>query len=395
MICRCRRVGWVLLVVGLAAQPAVASFHGGAGHEGYTATDGPSNVDATVWVGTAPGKTVVAGSSVAVGGGKVFAYTGDAVVCFDRATGGWLWTSPDLDPDTSWSWSSPVYDENTGDVFIGSGTMVYRLDPDTNGSIVWSDPLPAEVANASVLVTPTRVAIHTAGGFTPTDSYIAVYQPDGTPLWSHQHGGGGANAPAFDGFNIYDLVNDATDGNEMRAYDVDGTTQWKSNTSLAYDWFGGITHADGYLYSTTYSFTGDGELIKINASNGADEWTVNVPSGDSTPVVGDGQVIVVGDWADATVTAYTTAGVFSWSQTVGGSMGWQVSAIQAGQYVYVSTGNDVTILDASNGNVVDTSTETGLGGTPVIDNGCILVPGDDGSVYCVGEAASVPDWEQY
>ncbi len=405
----------LLLAIGVCGR-GFANFHGGMGHEGYSAADGPANAAGTVWEATAPDFAVEAGTSVAVGNGVVFAYghkiseaTVAKVACFDRLTGGWLWTGPDLDGEytfENWGWPSPVYDPNTGDLFIATGYTLYRLDPDNDGEVVWDEPLPGGVVNGTVLVTPSYVCGHTFRPFMATDSYIYSYDLDGGFNWQNDDGGAGSASPASDGTYIYDLIEETLGDPQMRAYDpVSGATIWSSTLSLSYSWSGGLALADGYLYAQTYNFSGDGELVKVDATNGAEEWVRPVPSGDATPTVGDGLAIGLGDWSSAKVFAYTTDGVEAWGgpTDVGGSSGWTVSAVRAGRYVYVATGGEwgsagLTVLDAIDGSIVHANS-VNVSGTPVVDGEDVIVPGADGSVYCFRcfrfNAAAVADWEMY
>jgi hypothetical protein len=383
------------------------------GHDGYSEVDGPANVAGTVWEATAPDFAVQAGTSVAVGDGRVFAYgykisepTVAKVVCFDRGTGGWLWTSPDLDGEytfENWGWPSPVYDPNTGDLFVATGTTLYRLDTDNDGEIVWDEILPGGVANGTVLATPDYVCGHTFRPFMSTDSYVYCYNLDGVLNWQHNHGGAGSAAPASDGTTVYDLIEETLGDPQMRAYNlVSGATIWSSTLALANSWSGGMTYADGYLYAPTYSFSGDGELVKVDALDGTEEWVKPVPSGDATPVVGDGLVIGVGDWSSAKVFAYTADGVEAWAgpTDVGGSSGWTVSAVRAGRYIYTATGGvwgaaGLTVLDASDGSIVHANS-VNVSGTPVVDGDEVIVPGANGSVYCFGSyTTGVTEWEVY
>ncbi len=401
----------MIVALVLFSNLALANFQGNAAHTGYSPLDGPENVSTVEWIGSASGYPIVNGSSVAVGGGQVYGYScgsdnNSYVVCFDRATGTHIWTSLMLDTGNSCSygsWSSPVYDPNTGDVFFGTGSTLYRLDA-FDGAILWSQPLPGEIINSSPLVTADLVAVHSSGGFSPTNSYIAVFTNDatGTPLWQHQHGGGGANSPAYFSGVVYDLINVSGQGSEMRAYDaVSGATIWSSSDlPLTNDWFGGISFANGYLYAQTYGFGGDGELVKVDASDGSHDWILPVPAGDATPIVGDGRVIVVGGYGVGTVSAVTIGGATDWTQPgVGGGASWQVSAFQAGQYVYVAPGNTfgsapLYVLSASDGFILNQSIDS-MSGTPVVDGLEVIVPAEDGSVYCFSALSAIEDWQRY
>jgi outer membrane protein assembly factor BamB len=366
-------------------------------------------------MGSAPDFAAADGSAVAVGDGKVFAFgdntasaTAAVVACFKASTGDHLWTSPDLDGESvraNWGWLSPVYDADTADLFVACGTHAYRLDADAGGAVVWSEVLPDAVVNGTLLVTPMHVYGHTFGAVDPTSSHIYCFTKDGTPEWQHAHGGQGSAAPAYDGTYIYDLIEDATEGPEMRAYDpMTGSTAWTSSLSVTLPFSGGLTYSDGFLYAQTYDFFGDGQLVKVNAATGGEEWVRVAPSGDATPTVGPGLVIGMGDWASAKVFAYDLDGNQVWSPPadLGGSNGWLVSACRAGDYVYAAPGGPwgaagLSVLSAADGSVLDTN-PVNVAGTPVVYNGRVFVPGADGNVYCFESNTSpsgVAGWRSY
>lgn len=385
--------GWLL-------SPAWANFQGGPHHNGYSPLDGPPNVARVVWAATAAGLNVQPNSAVAIGAGNVFAYGcgGGAayIVCFDKRDGTHRWTSPPLDPTPSCSfasWASPVYDATTAAVYIASGSQLYCLNAQ-DGDIRYQRTLPAPTVNASPLVADELIAVHTYGGFSPATSWLDVYAIDGSPLWRVQHGGGGTAAPVWAENTLFDLVSTGAGASQMRAYHPrDGAIRWTSQLELAYRFFGGVSYHEGALYALTYNFNGNGELVCVSADSGAHRWVRSAPSGDCTPVVGAGRVIVVGHPSAARVTAFSTSGDLLWQRVVGGAHGWAVSAAQAGRYVYVAAGR-LVVLDAASGDIVSQATPTAIAGTPVVDGETVLVPGQ-GGVFCFAAERHTEVWGLY
>jgi hypothetical protein len=342
------------------------------------------------------------------------------VIATELETGNPLagYTPADLDTAISFSLSSPTIEG--GDLYIGTGTTVYRLNG-TSGSTVWSTVLSASnsdpsvdaqyaIVNSSVAVGTSNVLVQTYdSSFTAPynkSQLVALNRATGTVAWFVKSGGIGTASPMLHdagGTEIVIVQVEQAGGGGMRAFNADTgaavwdsatvTTPW-STTNLV--WTDAIIVA-GKLYAVTYNFSGtNGQLVRVDASTGALEYAVPSITADCPPVLAGGNIYLLGGpFGSPLLTSHVEAN---------GAAGFSVAAPASGgifrnyltatdSYLYFSRGGDgLRVVDISNGALVSTSAATNLNSPPTIDaSGRIHVRGG-GERYIFDATSNVSDW---
>jgi outer membrane protein assembly factor BamB len=209
------------------------------------------------------------------------------VYAVDRATGQAVWRLQMPDQ----TWSLPAVDARTGDLFVGSNTMVSALGSNVfgvgpDGVVAWEQRHNGTVAASPLL---TRAGLVIVGGF---DGFVRAYGRDGVLRWEvgtrdhvyaspAQLSGGTVVQPSADG-TIYALDPDT------------GALVWAHDTLEAVRSSPAVDGDDNI-----YVGTGDGRLLVLNP-DGTRRWAMQLVADErndlnASPALGRDAVYLAGE----------------------------------------------------------------------------------------------------
>jgi len=266
--------------------------------------------------------TFVARAGVAVG--LHFVYTTGSVnepggtvwklFAISRRTGTIAWSIP-IDAPELESIATPTIDERGASVIASGGSSLYCVSLYTT-MLHWSTQLDNPIVNASPVIARTwrgagRLFITDYDGFGDAASLYSIsidpssasnpHQP-GDILWAAPIGASSGNSPAYDANTDRVFVAAvglyASNPGKIFAFpahasgDNTGTPPnplWTFTNPTSNSFFGSLSldASNDAIYAATYGFFGgttSGNLIKLRASNGAQQWTVNCNRSASIPI---------------------------------------------------------------------------------------------------------------
>ncbi len=199
----------------------------------------------------------------------------------------------------------------------------------------------------------------------PTLSLFAINAADGSPIWqtslhaSEQvQGGQVANGVLYLTTGFTGTSSSHTSG-RVYAYDTArGAELW--NVSLDGQPYR-PTVLNGIIYLGTIHDpqASGGSVYALRAGDGSQIWRYSAPGGVSAPVVENGAVYITVSHSDGSKQALTTIdaskGTLCWSHRTSGQITLEAPPAVDNNFIYLSTsGNKVSILDASDGSTVST-----------------------------------------
>lgn len=188
----------------------------------------------------------------------------------------------------------------------GSGDGMATRVLSANGSRRWSVVGSGFTVGVAFDPDGNLIAVHNDSG-----GLVRKYDPDGTLIWSENHGAPlGAVATDGDG-NIYvagDSIPPQSSGNiSVRKYDPDGDLLWSSTTMPNTSSFGSTNSlivGGGGVYVGDGMLSTDSETLhKLDAADGSEIWAVDFPDGLSgasrfasdLAFDSDGNVVAIGE----------------------------------------------------------------------------------------------------
>lgn len=266
--------------------------------------------------------TFVARAGVAVG--LHFVYTTGSVnepggttwklFAINRRTGAVAWSLP-IDAPELESTATPTFDERTATVIVSGGSSLYGVSLSTP-TLRWNTQLTNPIVNASPVIARTwrghgRLFITDYDGFGDSAALYSInldpfstsnpHHP-GDILWAAAIGASSGNSPAYDpntdrvyvtAVGLY-----ASNPGQILAFPAHSAADntgappnplWTFTNPTSNGFFGSLSldAANDAIYAATYGFfggTNSGNLIKLRASTGAQQWTVNCNRSASVPI---------------------------------------------------------------------------------------------------------------
>lgn len=235
---------------------------------------------------------------------------------FDQDTGELAWAT-EIPFAILDSWSTPTLDLQNNTIIAASGFSMVALDRFT-GDQVWLTPMDRPIVNASPCITddlgPSNrlfITDYTFGSAT-NGSLICINTDPNTPanpfdpgeiVWSTQLPGNcSGNTPAYsDGVVYVSTADNGTGGaGHLLAFDATSTTQpnpiWDTLNPVSLGFFGAVTHAEGFIYASSYNFQGtqrSANTIKLNAVTGALQWSIPTVRTDAAPIALPNQRVLI------------------------------------------------------------------------------------------------------
>src|SRR6266571_1402394 len=280
------------------------------------------------------------GSTPAVAYGKVFITTMHGLFALDAKTGGTLWTEP-----LARGFSSPAVFDHSILVGTSNGTVI-RLNA-SDGSVHYSSTASADgsvyVGIMGTYNTTSQVT------FDPPYGVLALNAATGEENWFFPTAGSVAASPAIAGPR---LIAPSKDGNVYAINRATGTLAWQAQVDA------GIS-SPAVSGSTVFvgggAFGGNGLVVALDVTTGVRRWSF-APNGpvQASITYADGKVLFATNSAHGTVYALNATT---------GSLVWSFEPSPA-EYIL---------------------------GSPVVADGVVFAPSDNGHVYALGQSLAAPN----
>ena len=365
-------------------------FRGDWSNSGVAGSAAPDRVR-VMWDRDA-GKREIA-STPAVASGKVFVTTMGWTLALDAGNGHVLWNT-----SRAKGFSSPAVFNNSVYVGTSSGTVV-RLN-ETDGTLSWETRLLARTSFSGITSSPKvaydRVFVGTFNETGGPGEVVALWEGNGSVAWRHATGSIHYSSPAYAEGAIYvgvmGLYNTTSQISFHAPYGilsldaVTGTERWFFPTG------GSVAASPAVLGPNLIATAKDGMVYALNRSTGALVWQASVDAGISSPAVLGGTVFVGGGafgGPGRVVALNSLDGSVKWSFTPNGPV--QSSLTYAGGRVVFATNEDhgtIYALDAATGALAwsfEPSPSDYILGSPVVADGVVYAPSDNGHVYALGQ----------
>src|SRR5947208_1967194 len=370
-------------------RPAL-EFRGDLSNSGVAGSAAPDRIRVSWDRDT--GKREIA-STPAVADGKVFVTTMGWTMALDAANGNVLWNT-----SKAKGFSSPAIFNNS--VYVGtSGGTVVRLSV-TDGALLWETRLLARTSFSGITSSPKvaydRVFVGTFNETGGPGEVVALWEGNGSVAWRHATGSIHYSSPAYAEGAIYvgvmGLYNTTSQISFNPPYGVlsldavTGTERWFFPTG------GSVAASPAALGPNLIATAKDGIVYALNRSTGALVWQTSVDAGISSPAVFGGTVFVGGGafgGPGRVVALNSLDGSVKWSFTPNGPV--QSSLTYAGGRVVFATNEDhgtIYALDAATGALAwsfEPSPSDYILGSPVVADGVVYAPSDNGHVYALGQ----------
>jgi len=334
------------------------------------------------------------GSTPAVADGKVFVTTMGWTVALDAANGQVLWNT-----SKAKGFSSPAVFNNS--VFVGtsSGTIV-RLNV-TDGALLWETRLLASTSFSGITSSPKvaydRVFVGTFNETGGPGEVVALWEGNGSVAWRHSTGSIHYSSPAYADGRVYVGVMGRYNTTSQVSFDppygvlsldaATGTERWFFPTR------GSVAASLAVAGPNLIAPAKDGSVYSLNRTTGALAWEASVDAGISSPAVFGDTVFVGGGTfghPGRVVALSLVNGYLKWSYTPNGPV--QSSITYAGGRVLFATNEDngtIYALNAATGVRVwsfEPSPRDYILGSPVVADGVVYAPSDNGHIYALGPA---------
>lgn len=333
-------------------------------------------------------------SSPAVAYGRVFILTLDGLFAIDEANGSVVWSNLAVR-----GLSTPAVFNGT--LLVGGSDGKLHALGVSDGRELWNVTLIAQPVFSGITSSP-KILFDTAyvGTFNETGGpgeVVALWATNGTVRWRHTAPGSisFSSAAIADG-TLYIGVIGRYNTTTQITYDPPyGVLSLDAATGVA-GWFhatGGSVAASPLVHGGDVIVPAkDGYVYALNASTGAQVWRANVSAGVSSPALMGPYVIVAGGsfGSGGRVTALdATTGSVVWTFTPNGPVQSSVAVAAAKAFFSTNTANGTLYaLDAKSGALLWSYTPSPaqyMFGSPVVADGLVFAPSDNGHVYAFQE----------
>jgi len=358
-------------------------FHCNAAHIGSSASRAPSS-NQTAWISEVIGAQP--GSSVSVGGGRVYVNCVDNLTCLDQRTGEMLWSFP-FSPAGDYAFGfSPVFD---GDLVFFTSERTYCLNA-LDGKEIWSftPPTGRFAVDASAAVAKGRVMVSDWDGH----HYYCLDEGTGKELWNFTVEGNAQSTAAIAGGRVVFAGWEWGLGGKIYCANLEnGSEIWNHTTDNSP--CGSAAIQNEAVYMATYNFDGEGDLLALTLTNGSVLWKAQVSPTDSTPALAGGQVYLCGGCQGfselLTYCFDASSGELIWKTPAKEEIGdWRCSPAYANGLLFSGRADyteyrGIFALNASSGEKVWSYGEGGS--SPAVAGGMMFTIGQ-GRVYAFGNS---------
>lgn len=334
------------------------------------------------------------GSTPAVAIGKVFVSTMRRMVALYADNGTVNWTNP-----KGKGFSSPAVYNNSVYVGTSSGTVV-RMDA-ADGRLIWETRLLTSTSFTGISSSPKVafdwVFIGTFNESGGPGEIVALWEGNGTIAWRHSTGSIHFSSPAYADGTVYVGVMGRYNTTTQISFDPPYGVLALDATTGEERWFfptgGSVASSPALAGDAIVAPAKDGRVYAVNRTTGELLWQSDVDAGVSSPAV-FGDRVYVGGGAFGTpgrvVALDLATGSERWSFTPNGPV--QASLTYAGGRIVFSTNTDhgrVYALEAATGALTwsyEPSPSQYILGSPVVADGVIHAPSDNGHLYALADA---------
>ena len=374
-------------------QPAL-EFRGDLSNSGVAGSAAPDRIRVSWDRNT--GKREIE-STPAVASGKVFVTTMSWTVALDAANGNVLWNT-----SKAKGFSSPSVFNNSLYVGTSSGTVV-RLN-ETDGALLWETRLLARTSFSGITSSPKvaydRVFVGTFNESGGPGEVVALWEGNGSVAWRHPTGSIHYSSPAYADGAVYVGVMGRYNTTSQVTFDPPyGVLSLDAATGIEH-WFfatlGSVAASPAVLGPNVIVPAKDGTVYALNRSTGALAWEASVDAGISSPAV-FGDTVFVGGGAFGSpgrvVALNSDNGSVKWSFRPNGPVQSSIT-YAAGRIVFATNEDHGTIyaVNAASGTLAwsfEPSPSDYILGSPVVADGVVYAPSDNGHVYALGQV--LPD----
>lgn len=335
-------------------------------------------------------------SSPAVGYGRVYVLTLDGLFALSLTSGALLWSN------TSYhGLSTPaVYD---GDLLFGGTDGRLHAVAAANGTEAWNVTLIANPLFSGVTSSP-KILFDTGyvGTFNESGGageVVAFWATNGTIRWrTAAPGSVSFSSPAIVNGTVYVGIIGAYNTTTQVTYDPPYGLLALDAATGAQRWFvptnGSVAASPLATGSEVLVPAKDGFLYALNATTGTLVWKVAAQAGVSSPALAGAAVVLAGGsfGSGGRVTALDPqTGAVRWTFTPNGPVQSSVAAADGKVFFSTNVANGtVYALNASSGRLdwyyMPTPVQF-IFGSPVVADGLVVAPSDNGHVYAFSSAA--------
>ena len=285
-------------------------------------------------------------------------------------TGEIVWTNA-----AAKGFSSPASFDNSVIVGTSNGTVV-RLNA-SDGRLLWETRLLARTLFSGITSSPKvefdRVFIGTFNESGGAGEVVSLWARNGTVAWRHPTGSVHFSSPAVANDTVYVGVMGTYNTTSQVTFDPPFGVLALDATSGAERWFyptaGSVAASPAIAGPRVLAPSKDGNVYAIDRASGALDWTASVGAGISSPAVAESTVFV-GGGANGPVQASITA--------AGGLLLFATNTANGTVYALnAATGRSVWRFEPSPAEYIL--------GSPVVADGMVFVPSDNGHVYALAE----------
>jgi outer membrane protein assembly factor BamB len=371
-------------------RPAT-EFRGDAMNSGIAGSSIPDRVR-VVWEQDTGSREV--GSTPAIAFGKVFVETMNRLVAMDVETGAILWTN-----HRARGFSSPAIFNHSVYVGTSNGTVI-RLQEGT-GATIWETRL-LETTNFTGISSSPKVVydwlyigtFNESGG---NGEVVALWEGNGTVMWRHPTPSVHFSSPAVADGTVYvgamGLYNTTSQISFQPPFGVFALDAMTGEERWFFPTGGSVAASPAVVGPNLIVPSKDGTVYAINRSTGALVWESPVDAGISSPAVFGGTVFVGGGsfGSPGRVVALDAAdGSVRWSFEPNGPVQSSITYAM-GKIVFATNTARGTVyaINAATGSAAwsfEPSPAEYILGSPVVADGIVYVPSDNGHVVALGEA---------
>ncbi len=370
-------------------------FRGDLANSGASASPAPDAVH-TIWDRDTGAREI--GATPAVAFGKVFVTTMHGLFALDAQTGGTVWTEPSVR-----GFSSPAVFDNSVLVGTSNGTVI-RLNASA-GSVQWETRLLAHTLFSGITSSPKvafdRVFIGTFNESGGPGEVASLWANNGSVAWRHATGSVHYSSPAYADGTVYVGIMGRYNTTSQVTFDPPYGVLALNATTGEEDWFfptaGSVAASPAVAGPRLIAPSKDGHVYAIDRVTGTLDWQASVDAGISSPAVSGNTAFVGGGLFGGNgrvVALDVTTGARRWSFAPNGPV--QASITYAdGKVVFATNSAQGTVyaLNATSGVLIWTfepfPAEYILG-SPVVADGRVFAPSDNGHVYALGQSLAGP-----
>ena len=371
----------------------VTQFRGDLMNSGTSASATPDNPGVR-WDRDTGAREIA--STPAVAYGKVFVETMHGSFALDVVTGGIVWTNA-----AAKGFSSPAVFDNSVILGTSNGTVI-RLNA-SDGRVLWETRLLAQTLFSGITSSPKvafdRVFIGTFNESGGAGEVVSLWARNGTVAWRHPTGSVHFSSPAVANDTVYVGVMGTYNTTSQVTFDPPFGVLALDAASGAERWFyptaGSVAASPVIAGSRVIVPSKHGDVYAIDGASGMLDWKALVDSGISSPALSGSTVFVGGSsfGGSGRVWALDVAtGSPKWSFAPNGPV--QASITVAGGLLLFATNTangTVYALNATTGRSVwrfEPSPPEYILGSPVVADGMVFVPSDNGHMYALAELPS-------